>query len=99
MKQLAAYLIIIIGLCLYGSYVYAEEDKEVTAVKEVKEVGDLSREKKAFRNYSGPGSTSVSSFCMEGQVFVMVSGDISNSQSIIQVLEDKNGRVAPKRCK
>jgi hypothetical protein len=96
MKQLAAYLIIITGLCLYGSNVYALEDKEVT---EVKDVGDLSREKKAFRNYSGPGSTSVSSFCMEGQVFVMVSGDISNSQSIIQVLEDKNGRVAPKRCK
>ena len=102
MKQLAAYLIIIIGLCLYGSNVYSQEDKEVTevtAVKEVKDVGDLSREKKAFRNYSGPGSTSVSSFCMEGQVFVMVSGDISNSQSIIQVIEEKNGKVAPKRCK
>jgi hypothetical protein len=90
MKQLAVYLIIVIGLCLCGSNVYAEEDKEA---------GDLSREKKAFRNYSGQGSTSVSSFCMEGLVFVMVSGDISNSQSIIQVFEEKNGKVAPKRCK
>jgi hypothetical protein len=36
---------------------------------------------------------------MEGLVFVMVSGDISNSQSIIQVFEEKNGKVAPKRCK
>jgi arginase family enzyme len=95
MKKLAAYLIIIIGLCIYGSYVYALEDKEVT---EVKDVGDLSREKKTFRNYTGQGSTSVSSFCMEGLVFVMVSGDISNAQSIIQVYEDRNGRVVPKRC-
>jgi hypothetical protein len=93
MKQLAACLIIVIGLCLYGGNIYAQEDKED------KEVGDLSREKKTFRNYTGQGSTSVSSFCMEGQVFVMVSGDISNSQSIIQVFEEKNGKVVPKRCK
>jgi hypothetical protein len=90
MKQLAACLFIITALSLYGGNIYAQEDKEV---------GDLSREKKTFRNYAGQGSTSVSSFCMEGQVFVMVSGDISNSQSIIQVYEEKNGKIGPKRCK
>ena len=65
MKKLAACLFIIIGWYLYVGNLYAEEDKET---------GDLSREKKSFRNYSGQGSTSVSSFCIEGHVFVMVWG-------------------------
>jgi hypothetical protein len=90
MKKMAACLLIVVGLCLYVGNVYATEDNAV---------GDLSREKKSFRNYSGQGSTSVSSFCIEGYVFVMVSGDISNAQSIIQVYEEKIGKVVPKRCK
>ena len=95
MRKLAACLFIVIGLCLYVGNVYAEdkEDKDKD-----KAVSDLSREKKSFRNYSGPGSTSVSSFCIEAHVFVMVSGDVSNGQSIIQVYEEKSGKVVPKRC-
>lgn len=89
MKKMAYCLCIVIGLHLVVGNVYADD----------KEVGDLSREKKSFRNYSGTGSTSVSSFCIEGQIFVMVSGDTSNAQSIVQVYEERNGRVAPKRCK
>jgi hypothetical protein len=66
----------------------------------VKDAGsrDLSREKQLFRNYVGDGSTSVSSFCVEGHVFVMVSGDISNNSSLIQVYEERNGKALPKRC-
>jgi hypothetical protein len=89
MKNIAGCLFIVIGLLIFAGNVYAED----------KEVGDLSREKKSFRNYSGPGSTSVSSFCIEGHVFVMVSGDTSNAQSLVQVYEEKNGKVGPKRCK
>lgn len=89
MKKLAACLVIVIGWYLYAGNLYAAEEKGAN---------DLSRDKKTFRNYSGPGSNSVSSFCMEGHVFVMVSGDISNSQSIIQVYEEKNGKVVPRRC-
>jgi hypothetical protein len=93
MKKMVACLFMVIGLYIYVGNVYADDKADG------KKSEDLSREKKTFRNYTGQGSTSVSSFCMEGQVFVMVSGDISNSQSIIQVLEEKNGKVAPKRCK
>ena len=89
MRKLAVCLFVVIGWYLYVGNIYAAEDKEVS---------DLSREKKSFRNYSGTGSNSVSSFCIEGHVFVMVSGDTSNSPSIIQVFEDKAGKVVPKRC-
>jgi arginase family enzyme len=89
MKYMAACLFIVIGLLIFVGNGYAED----------KDTGDLSREKKSFRNYSGQGSTSVSSFCIEGHVFVMVSGDTSNAQSLVQVYEEKNGRIAPKRCK
>jgi hypothetical protein len=89
MKKMAACLFIIIGWYFYVGNLYAAESKDTY---------DLSREKKSFRNYSGQGSNSVSSFCIEGQVFVMVSGDTSNSPSIIQVYEEKNGKVVPKRC-
>jgi hypothetical protein len=89
MKKMAVCLSIVIGWYLYVGNLYAAEGKETY---------DLSREKKSFRNYSGQGSNSVSSFCIEGHVFVMVSGDISNSPSIIQVYEEKNGKVVPKRC-
>ena len=89
MKKMAACLFIVIGWYLYVGNLYAQEDKEA---------GDLSREKKLFRNYSGQGSTSVSSFCIEGHVFVMVSGDTSNASSVIQVFEEKNGKVVPRQC-
>ena len=94
MKKVAACLITIIGLCLGIGNVYAAED----IVKKDPVISDQSREKKSFRNYSGQGSNSVSSFCLEGHVFVMVSGDNSNTASIIQVFEEKSGRVVPKRC-
>jgi hypothetical protein len=59
---------------------------------------DLSREKKLFRSYSGEGTTSVSSFCIENHVFLLVNGNISNQASTVQVYEEKNGKVIPKRC-
>jgi hypothetical protein len=93
MKKLAVCLVIIIGLHIFISHGYAQD-----AEKKSPEVSDLSREKKMFRNYSGQGSNSVSSFCIEGQVFVMVSGDTSNAPSITQVFEERNGKVVPKRC-
>ena len=59
---------------------------------------DNSRERKLFRNYAGGGSTSVGSFCIEGLVFLMANGDVSNQTFIIQVYEEKNGKVVPRRC-
>lgn len=59
---------------------------------------DASREKKLFRNFAGGGSTSVGSFCIEGLVFLMANGDVSNQTFIIQVYEEKNGKVVPRRC-
>ena len=89
----ALYAVLIIGLSMFATHIYAEN-----APTKEKDFNDLSREKKVFRNYSGEGSNSVSSFCMEGQVFVIVSGDSSNFSSIVQVYEEKNGKVAPKKC-
>jgi len=93
MKKITACLLIVIGLYCYAAHGYAED------MNRKDEASDLSREKKSFRNYSGLGSNSVSSFCMEGLVFVMVSGDTSNALAIIQIYEEKNGKVVPKRCK
>ncbi|MDA8127045.1 MAG: hypothetical protein M0009_17890 [Deltaproteobacteria bacterium] len=64
----------------------------------IQESKDLSREKKLFRSYSGEGTTSVSSFCIENNVFLLVNGNISNQASAVQVYEEKNGKVIPKRC-
>ncbi len=88
MNKMVACLFIVIGLYICVGNVYADDKKG----------GDLSREKKSFRNYSGEGLTSVSSFCIEGHVLVMVSGDTSNALSIIQIYEEKNGKVVPRRC-
>jgi hypothetical protein len=85
MKKGMIVLLIIIGSCVSLGSVYAEDK-------------DLSREKKWYRNYSGEGSTSVSSFCMEDLVFVMASGDNNNALSIIQVYEERNGKLVPKKC-
>jgi len=85
-KVLAGYLMVV-GLLAFAANVYAQPDPR-----------DLSRESKLFRNYTGEGSTSVTSLCMEGYVFVLVNGNISNQTSISQVYEEKNGKVIPKRC-
>ena len=93
MKKVFYIVLMIAGLSLVSLSVYAEN-----AQTKEKEHSDLSREKKLFRNYSGEGSNSVVSFCMEDQVFVMVSGNTSNFPSIVQVYEEKNGKVVPKKC-
>ena len=85
MKNILICLITIIVCCLYLENAFGDDR-------------DLSREKKWYRNYSGDGSTSVSSFCMEDHVFVMVSGDNNNALSIIQVYEERGGKVVPKKC-
>jgi hypothetical protein len=89
MKRLLAGYLAVMGMFLFVStgYGYGEQESR-----------DLSREKKLFRNYSGEGSTSVTSLCMEGYVFILVNGNISNQTSISQVYEEKNGKVFPKRC-
>jgi hypothetical protein len=80
------------ALLLIASFVSA---LPVHAIQEAK---DLSREKKLFRSYSGEGTTSVSSFCIENHVFLLVNGNISNQASVAQVYEEKSGKVIPKRC-
>ncbi len=92
MKKMIACLFIVIGLYVYIGNVYANDKANL------KKSEDLSREMKIFRNYSGQGSNSICSFCIEGHVFVMLSGDASNALSIIQVFEEKNGKVVPRRC-
>jgi hypothetical protein len=84
--------VLVLSLLIIGWFVFAEP---VHATHESK---DLSREKKLFRNFSGEGSTSVSSFCIEGHVFLMVNGNVSNQTSIAQVYEERNGKVVPKSC-
>jgi len=88
MKNVMILLLVMIGWCGSLVSVYAEE----------KDGRDLSREKKWYRNYSGDGSTSVSSFCMEDQVFVMASGDTNNALTIVQVYEERSGKLVPKKC-
>lgn len=88
MKSRVVLLLALIGLLIFGNYAFGAE----------RDTRDLSREKKIFQNYSGAGSNSVSSLCIEGYVFVIVAGDISNAISIVQVYEDKNGKVLPKSC-
>lgn len=93
MKRALCIVLILIGFLTFAPWIFAYDSQ--TKGKEQK---DLTREKKAFRNYSGEGSTTLTSFCMEGQVFVMVIGDISNNFSIMQVYEEKNGTAVPKKC-
>ncbi len=86
MKKVLIACLLIGALFIFTGNVYAQEQQ------------DLSREKKLFQSYAGIGSTSVSSFCMEGYVFVLVTGNLSNSTILVQVYEEKNGKVVPKRC-
>jgi hypothetical protein len=83
-KVLAGYLAAV-GLLTFAADVNAQQEPR-----------DLSRESKMFRNYTGEGSTSGTSLCMEGYVFVLVNGNISNQTSISQVYEERNGKVMPK---
>jgi hypothetical protein len=87
MKKILAGWLAAAGLLAFAVTVNAQQDPR-----------DLSRESKLFRNYTGEGSTSVTSLCMEGYVFVLVNGNISNQTSISQVYEERNGKVVPKRC-
>lgn len=91
MKKVLCAAFMVIGLPVFTLPAHAE-------TAQTKEYSDLAREKKMFRNYSGEGSNSVVSFCMEGQVFVMVSGNASNIPSIVQVYEERNGKILPKKC-
>lgn len=91
MKKLLAGYLAVLGMFLFAATGYGYGEQDSTR-------GDLSREKKLFRNYTGEGSTSVTSLCMEGYVFVLVNGNISNQTSIAQVYEDRNGKIVPKRC-
>jgi hypothetical protein len=88
-KKTVTACVAIMGLSMFAATGYANGEQESR---------DLSREKKLFRNYAGEGSTSVTSLCMEGHVFVLVNGNISNQTSITQVYEERNGKVLPKRC-
>lgn len=87
MRKVLAGCLAAAGLLAFAANVYAQQESR-----------DLSREKKLFRNYTGEGSTSVTSLCMEGYVFVLVNGNVSNQTSISQVYEERNGKVIPKRC-
>jgi hypothetical protein len=86
MKEILLFLLLVLSFVFVGS-VYAMDDYK-----------DLSREKKIFRNFTGEGSTSVSSICIEGHVFLMVNGNVSNQTSLVQVYEERNGKAMPKRC-
>jgi hypothetical protein len=93
MKRAACIVLTLIGLLTFAPRIFAADSQSKGT-----EQKDLSREKKAFRNYSGEGSSSITSFCMEGQVFVMMTGDNSNNFFLMQVYEEKNGKTVPKKC-
>ncbi len=89
MKKTMAGCLAIIGALVFVATAYGYGEQESR---------DQSREKKLFRNYAGGGSTSVTSLCLEGQVFVLVNGNVSNQTSVTQVYEERDGKVLPKRC-
>jgi hypothetical protein len=93
MKRALCVVLMLIGLLTFAPPIFADGGQ--TKGKEPKE---LSREKKAFRNYSGEGSSSITSFCLEGYVFVVLSADNSNNFSIMQVYKEMNGKSVPKKC-
>jgi hypothetical protein len=86
-KGLLTALIVMMGYLFFSNFVHATQ-----------EARDLTREKKLFRNYSGEGSSSISSLCIEEHVFVLVSSNLSNQSTIIQVYEEKEGKIVPRRC-
>jgi hypothetical protein len=86
MKRLFTAWLVIVGCFIFVDSVLAQDTR------------DLTRERKYFRNFSGEGSASISSLCIEGHVFVLVSGNLSNQSTLTQVYEEREGRVVPKRC-
>jgi len=94
MKKASCIILILIVSFLFVSQIFAADDN-YTKPKATKE---LAREKLAFRNYSGEGSSTITSFCMEGQVFIMMSSDNSFNFTILQVYTDKDGKAVPKKC-
>ncbi len=87
MKRFVTVFLAILGcFAIVGSALATQETK------------DLARERKIFRNFSGEGSASISSLCVEGHVFVLVSGNLSNQSTLTQVYEEREGKVVPKRC-
>jgi hypothetical protein len=86
MKRFFATLFVIMGCFAFADSVLAQDTR------------DLNRERKYFRNFSGEGSASISSLCIEGHVFVLVSGNVSNQSTLTQVYEEREGKVVPKRC-
>ena len=87
MKKVLAICLGIVAVIILSAPGYPDQDSR-----------DQSREKKLFQNYAGYGSASVSSCCIEGYVFVIMTGNISNYTSIVQVYEEKDGKAVPKRC-
>jgi hypothetical protein len=86
MKKLIAALLVITGCFAFVGPVLGQDAR------------DLTRERKLFRNFSGDGSASISSLCIEGHVFVLVSGNLSNQSTLTQVYEEREAKVVPKRC-
>jgi hypothetical protein len=93
MKRASCIVLMLIGLLTFAPRIFADDSQTKGKGQQ-----DMSREKKAFRNYSGEGSSTITSFCMEGQVFVMMSGDNSSNFSIMQVYVENNGKAVPKKC-
>lgn len=93
MKRVLCIVPVLIGLLTFATLIFADGNQ--TKGKAPKE---LTREKLAFRNYSGEGSSTITSFCMEGHVFVMMTSDNSNNFSIIQVYNESDGKTVPKKC-
>lgn len=94
MKKALCIMLILIVSFLFAAQSLAAED----SYAKPKPTKELTREKLAFRNYSGEGSSTITSFCMEGQVFLMMSSDNSFNFTILQVYADKDGKAVPKKC-
>ncbi len=94
MKKALCIILMLIVSFLFASQIFAADD----GYAKPKATKELAREKLAFRNYSGEGSSTITSFCMEGQVFIMMSSDNSFNFTILQVYADKDGKAVPKKC-
>jgi len=94
MKKALCIILMLIVSFLFVSQIFAAED----GYAKPKATKELAREKLAFRNYSGEGSSTITSFCMEGHVFLMMSSDNSFNFSIMQVYAEKDGKAVPKKC-
>lgn len=94
MKRATCIILILIGVLIFAPWIFAADYSQTKGNKPK----ELSREKLAFRNYSGEGSNTITSFCMEGQVFVMMISDNSSNFTIMQVYTDIDRKAVPKKC-